>query len=137
MVKLNIKRKIQLAVVLLFLPLIAYASVNGPVFSHTGAPGDQGNCTECHAGNVNAGPGSVSITGIPIAYSPGQTYPLIVTVQQNGRQRFGFQLTSIDAGNNRAGTLVSLTGETQILDITGQGGRQYIEHTQQGTTGSN
>jgi hypothetical protein len=136
MVKLNIKRKIQLAVVLLFLPLMAYASQFGPDFGYTGAPGDNGNCTSCHAGNVGSGSGSASITGIPIAYTPGQTYPLTVTVQQGGRQRFGFQLTAIDASNNRAGTLVSLTGETQILNITGQGSRQYIEHTQQGTSGS-
>jgi hypothetical protein len=136
MMKLNIKRKIQLAVVLLFLPLIAYASQFGPDFGYTGAPGDNGNCTSCHAGNVGSGPGSVSITGIPIAYTPGQTYPLTLTVQQNGRQKFGFQLTAIDASNNRAGTLVSLSGETQILNITGQGGRQYIEHTQQGSSGA-
>jgi hypothetical protein len=136
MVKLNIKRKIQLAVVLLFLPLMAYASQFGPDFGYTGAPGDNGNCTSCHAGNVGSGPGSVSITGVPVAYTPGQVYPLTVTVQQNGRQRFGFQLTTIDASNNRAGTLATLSGETQLLNITGQGNRQYIEHTQQGTSGA-
>jgi hypothetical protein len=136
MMKLNIKRKIQLAVVLLFLPLIAYASVQGPDFGHTGAPGDRGNCTSCHAGNVGSGPGNVSVTGIPIAYTPGQIYPLTVTVQQTGRQRFGFQLTVIDASNNRAGTLVPLTGETQLNPVQGQGERQYIEHTQQGSSGA-
>lgn len=136
---LNVKRKIQLAVVFLFLPLlpmIAYASQFGPAFAHTGAPGDQGNCTACHTGNVNSGPGSVSVTGIPIAYTPGQVYPLTVTVQQNGRVRFGFQLTAIDASNNRSGTLTPLSGETQINSIQGQGERQYIEHTQPGTGGS-
>jgi hypothetical protein len=136
---INLKRKIQFVVVMLFLPLLpilAYASQFGPDFGFTGAPGDNGNCTSCHAGNVGSGPGSVSITGIPIAYTPGQTYPITVTVQQNGRQKFGFQLTVIDAGNNRAGTLVALSGETQILNITGQGGRQYLEHTQPGTNGA-
>jgi hypothetical protein len=139
MMKLNVKRKIQLAVVLLFLPLIpmiAYASQFGPAFAHTGAPGDQGNCTACHTGNVNSGPGSVSVNGIPLAYTPGQVYPLTVTVQQNGRQKFGFQMTAIDAGNNRAGTLAPLSGETQINPIQGQGDRQYIEHTQPGTGGA-
>jgi hypothetical protein len=139
MMNLNLKRKIQLAVVVLFLPLLpilAYASQFGPVFGHTGAPGDQGNCTACHTGNVNSGPGNVSITGIPVAYTPGQVYPLTVTVQQNGRVRFGFQLTVIDASNNRTGTLTSLSGETQLNPIQGQGERQYIEHTQPGTGGA-
>ncbi len=136
MINLNIKQKIQLAVVFLFLPIIAYASAFGPAFGHTGAPGDNGNCTACHAGNVNSGVGSIAITGIPIAYTPGQIYPLTVTAQQTGRQRFGFQLTVIDASNNRAGTLTPLTGETQLNPVLGQGDRQYIEHTQQGTIGS-
>ena len=64
MTNLNLKRKIQLAVVFLFLPLlpiIAYASQFGPDFGYTGAPGDNGNCTSCHAGNVGSGPGSVGL----------------------------------------------------------------------------
>src|SRR5688572_9539621 len=126
MMNLNGKQKIQLAMVFLFLPIMAYASASGPDFGYTGAPSDNGNCTACHAGNVCSGSGSVSITGIPTAYTPGQTYPLTVTVQQNGRMRFGFQLTSIDAGNNRAGTLIPLSAETQINPALGQGNRQYI-----------
>jgi hypothetical protein len=133
---LNLKQKLQLGVVILFLPIIAYASAFGPAFGHTGAPGDNGNCTACHVGNVGSGPGSVAVTGIPNAYTPGQTYLLTVTVQQGGRQKFGFQLTAIDASNNRAGALVALTGETQLNPVQGQGDRQYIEHTQQGTIGS-
>ena len=136
MMNLNVKQRIQLAVIFLFLPIIAYASAFGPDFGYTGAPGDNGNCTACHAGNVGTGTGSVAVTGIPNAYTPGQTYPLTVTVQQTGRQKFGFQLTVIDASNNRAGTLAPLTGETQLNPVSGQGNRQYIEHTQQGSNGS-
>jgi hypothetical protein len=132
MMNLNSKQKIQLVVVFLFLPIMAYASQFGPDFGYTGAPNDNGNCTACHVGNAGSGSGSVSITGIPNAYTPGQTYPLTVMVQQSGRQKFGFQLTTIDASNNRAGTLIPLSAETQLNPALGQGNRQYIEHTSQG-----
>jgi hypothetical protein len=134
MFRLNIKRKIQAAIILLAIPVFAYASVFGPDFGYTGAPGDNGNCTACHAGTPNSGGGGVNITGIPAAYQPGQQYTLTVTVQQASRTRFGFQLTAIDAGNNRAGTLESLSGDSSLNASTGQGGRQYIQHTQQGTS---
>ncbi len=58
---------------------------------------------------------------------------MTVTVQQSGRQRFGFQLTALDQAGNRAGTLTSPSSDTQINPETGAGGRQYIEHTEIGT----
>src|ERR1051325_8765936 len=133
MVQVKFKQKIQLVIVLLFIPIIAYASVFGPDPGYTGAPGENGNRTACHAGSPNSGGGSVNVTGVPNAYQPGQQYALAVTVQQAQRIRFGFQLTAIDASGNRAGTLESLTGDTSLNPFTGQGGRQYIQHTQEGT----
>jgi hypothetical protein len=49
------------------------------------------------------------------------------------RQRWGFQLTALDTTNNRAGTLQSLSGLTQVLDGGPGGNRQYIEHNSLGT----
>jgi hypothetical protein len=134
MFRSNIKRKIQAAIILLAIPVITYASVFGPDFGYTGAPGDNGNCTACHTGTPNSGGGSVNVTGIPNAYQPGQQYNVTVTVQQTARTRFGFQLTAIDSNGNRAGTLESLGGDTSLNPVSGQGGRQYIQHTQQGTS---
>ena len=137
MLKLNGKKKIQTAVLLLFISIAAYASVKGPDPGYTNAPGDLGNCTACHDHNLlNSGPGSVKVDGLPSIYEPSQTYPFTVTTAQSGRIRFGFQLTAIDTSFNRAGALTSVDGTTQVLPQTGLGGRQYIEHTEQGTLSS-
>src|SRR4029078_8840103 len=43
---------------------------------------------------------------------------------------------ALDTTNKRAGTLASRDANTQVLSDTGAGGRQYIEHTQQGSLSS-
>jgi hypothetical protein len=113
-----------------------YASVTGPDAGHTGAPGDIGSCVNCHDKpfeQPNLGPGSVRIQGNPAVYEPGQQYTLSVTVQQTARQRYGFQLTAIDADGNRAGTLSPLSTDTRLNPVEGFGNRQYIQHTESGT----
>jgi hypothetical protein len=136
MLKLSGK-KLKVLFVILFSTLVVYARITGPDPGYTGAPGDIGNCTACHNDPIelpNVGPGSITIAGAPAPYLPGQQYQLTVTVQQGGnREDFGFQLTAIDLAGNRAGTLQSLGSDTQVLSATGPGGRQYIEHTTQGT----
>jgi hypothetical protein len=134
MFRLNAKRKLQVVIVTLFAGIIAYGSVDGPEWGHTNAPSDLGNCTACHDTHlVDTGPGSVRISGIPAVYQPGQAYTFTVTTSQTNRVRFGFQLTALDQLNKRAGTFASVDGNTQVLNQTGVGGRQYIEHTEQGT----
>lgn len=134
MFRLGVKQKLQSVILLLGLTVVAYASVTGPEPGYTNAPGDLGNCTQCHDHHgVNTGAGSVKITGLPAPYEPGKTYTLSVTTAQSGRIRFGFQLTALDTSNRKAGTLASRDGNTQVLAATGPGNRQYIEHTQQGT----
>lgn len=125
-----------MAAIVLFSGLAVYASVTGPEPGYSGAPGDIGSCVQCHDTfhQANVGPGSVNLNGVPSVYEPDQAYTLAITVQQGGRSRFGFQLTSIDVNGNRAGTFTSLGGDTQVNLITGPGGRQYIQHTEPGTT---
>ena len=136
MLKLNGK-KLKVLFVVLFSALVVYAKITGPDPGYTNAPGDIGNCTACHNDPIelpNVGPGSISITGAPATYQPGQQYTLTVTVQQGGdRDAFGFQLTAIGLNGNRAGTLQELGSNTQVLSVTGLGGRQYIEHNTLGT----
>src|ERR1044072_8864580 len=138
MLKLSVKRKLQAVVTILVLVASVYASVTGPDPGYTNAPGNIGNCTVCHDTNtVNSGSGSVTISGIPAIYNPGQQYTLTVTVQQTNQQKFGFQLTAINSTNARAGTLASLGADTQINPFNGPGSRQYIQHTKAGTNPSN
>ena len=137
MLKLMGKKKLKSAVLVLFFSIAAYASVKGPEPGYTDAPGDLGNCTACHDHNLaNSGPGGVRVNGLPSIYQPGQAYTLFVTTAQTARIRFGFQLTALDSSLGRAGTLAPLDGATQVLPQTGLGGRQYIEHVEQGTLSS-
>ncbi len=135
MFKLHGKEKLQALVLILFVTAVAYAKITGPDAGYTNAPGDLGNCTSCHDTfhDPNVGPGSVSMNGVPAVYTPGQQYTVSVIVQQRNRQRFGFQLTALDQNGSKAGTLESLSSETQVNPETGAGGRQYIEHTDLGT----
>ena len=137
MLRLNGIKKLQVLVLLLTMSLVVYAKVTGPDAGYTGAPGDQGTCVACHDTSAeNSGGGSVNVTGGPVGgiYQPGQQYLLTVVVQQSNRLRYGFQLTAIDKNLNRAGTFTELSEETQVLSDTSAGGRQYIEHTEIGTS---
>lgn len=135
MLRVCSKEKLQAAVLILVVTAVAYAKITGPDAGYTNAPGDLGNCTSCHDTfhEPNVGPGSVRMNGLPLVYDPGQEYTISITVQQGGRPRFGFQLTALDQNGNRAGTLATLGGDTQLNGETGFGGRQYIEHTEPGT----
>ena len=135
MFKLHRKEKLQASILILFVTAVAYAKITGPDAGYTNAPGDLGNCTSCHDTfhDPNVGPGNVRVTGVPAVYNPGQQYTLGVVVQQNNRQRFGFQLTAIDQNGNKAGSLERVSADTQVNPVTGFGGREYIEHTEVGT----
>src|SRR5690242_11894754 len=111
---LSFKQRIQAVAVILFTSVVAYAKITGPDAGYTDAPGDLGNCTACHDTFEfpNVGPGSINLSGAPAIYNPGQQYTLSVTVQQNNRHRFGFQLTAIDESGNRAGTLAPVTSDS-------------------------
>lgn len=136
---LKAKHQLQVLALVLFIAAFAYASASGPDARHTNAPGDLGNCTACHdkvADIPDTGPGMVRINNTPAIYDLGKEYTIAVNVQHGGRQKFGFQLTAIDSNGNRAGTLAPIsTDTTQLNQSLGVGGRQYIQHTSNGTAG--
>lgn len=115
------------------------ASASGPSPSFTGAP-NESNCTACHTTfAVNSGTGSVAISGIPKNYLPGQQIPLTVTVSDTTGVLYGFQMTAVDSGGNKAGNfVVPAASPVPIMQIVngfvGNQNRQYIEHTVQGIT---
>ena len=116
--------------------LIAYQISHQKVHSNTfGAPFSSGrgftnspfdnrtcNATGCHVANINVGPGTPSIsTDIPVdGYRAGVTYSITTAIAQNGRDKFGFQLTSENSSNNKAGTFIatSLTRSQSDFYIT-------------------
>ena len=114
-------------------PVHAFSS--GPPAGYTGAPLEEPEaCAECHV-PPDAGTGQISIT-VPATYVPGQTYQITLTHVNADltRRRWGFQLTVLDGGDEKAGDLQSTDLFTQVLNNQGPGGaRQYIEHTSLGT----
>ncbi|HEU4595841.1 MAG TPA: PQQ-dependent sugar dehydrogenase [Pyrinomonadaceae bacterium] len=113
----------------------AHAFSSGPPAGYTRAPGEEPEtCAECHLVE-DAGTGQLTLS-VPPNYTPGQSYDITVTHTNadQTRVRWGFQLTALDASEERAGTLQPLDGLTQVLDNQGPfPDRQYIEHTSQGT----
>lgn len=123
----------------------AAASAAGPSPSFTSAPGED-NCTACHTQfPVNSGGGSVTISGVPHDYLPGQQVTVRVKTTQEDAVIYGFQLTAVDWLGRGVGTFTVPGGSeprSQVIGgIVGGNQRQYVEHTRDGlsdgTFGSN
>lgn len=116
---------------LLLLAATAGAFSAGPQDGRTNAPGET-NCTACHATfPLNSGTGSLAITNLPAAYTPGQNYLLNVSLQDPAAQRWGFELTLLDQAGVSAGTLAAVDVTVQI-STGGPFGRTYAKHTSSG-----
>src|SRR5215467_1680680 len=130
---------LKLTIIVSLASLFAIYSLNGssvkafsagPPPSLTGAPGEL-TCSECHGGGPMGG--TLSINGLPTNYSPNQEITLTVTLAQQNRLRFGFQLTAIDDTGKRVGDLIPNDNRTQTQANNVNGNqRQYINHTGQG-----
>jgi uncharacterized protein (TIGR03437 family) len=113
-----------------------------PPLGVTGAP-NEGTCAGCHfrsffgdqdQTNTNSA-GSIKIMGLPAAYTPGQTYPVTVTLSLPAAIRWGFALTAIDS-NGTSSTVGSFTitdSENTISRFDSFLNRTYISHTGVGT----
>ncbi len=138
--------RVAIAVVLVAAALEeASANSGGPILAVTDAPGtppvDGANCTSlpgCHTSFVvNSG---VSLGGAftiqaPDGYEPGMTYMIRVDLSQEGRMRWGFQLTVLDELLQPAGTFAATDANTRVQDFSLilNTDRQYIAHTLAGT----
>jgi uncharacterized repeat protein (TIGR02543 family) len=90
-------------------PLLWSNSSNPP----NGYHGETQDCSSCHNGNLNTGNGSISLTGLPSTYTPGQTYDLALTILDTNSRGYGFQLIPKSNGN----TSGSLTATTSGMAI--------------------
>ena len=111
----------------------ARAFSTGPPAGYTHAPGEL-DCSDCHTTPVQSA-GTITLN-TPQNYTPGQTYDITVThaTADPTRIRWGFELTALDASDEKAGVLVPSDDLTQVVNNQGPfPSRQYIEHTQKGT----
>jgi uncharacterized protein (TIGR03437 family) len=112
---------------------------SSPIPSSTGAPAlgsvsKESDCTSCHAGTVNGGGGSFTISA-PATYTPNQNVSVSVTLTQTGAAFFGFELTALNDQGQKLGDLVTGDGRTMLVSGAGNfAGRQYIQHSFSGIT---
>ena len=108
------------------------SSSGGAPIGYTGSPFDGRSCTSCHSGpSAVAQPGWIS-SDIPAeGYIPGETYTISASVSRNGNSQFGFQVAAKSTSGAQAGTLKSISSETNI-QVAGR----YITHSALGTFAS-
>jgi len=110
---------------LLLLPNLVHGFSSGPPNGVTGAPGE-GSCIDCHSGfPLNSGPGWLVIAGPP-AFEPGLTYPVTITLLQDGPLRWGFEFSPLVVGS------CTITDPT-TTQLEMENGKTYVKHTSAGT----
>jgi hypothetical protein len=115
--------------------LPAMAISGGAPPGMTGAP-PGGNCTSCHTGSANSGPGGLSVE-FPNgnSYVPGQTYKVRVTLSDPAAQRWGFEITARRGAQNLdlAGAF-SIDNPARTQFSPGSAPGAYVTHTAEGST---
>jgi hypothetical protein len=110
----------------------AIEELAGPQPGHTGAPGEF-TCAYCHSGNPitsgNVWDNISFYSDIPaLGYNKDSTYNITISIRQNGKSSFGFQLTTLTKYTSAmAGTLV-LSDPTRTK-LTTNSTRYYVSHT--------
>jgi uncharacterized protein (TIGR03437 family) len=113
--RIRVFRQILIAAVW---PMAATAFSNGPPINRTGAAIDGGlTCTACHRtfAPANSGAGRVSLAAV--WYTPGVKQNLVVTVEDPGAQRWGFELTARLRSDETkpAGTFTPVDGMIRVV----------------------
>src|SRR5262245_53529806 len=104
---------------------VLFANQLGPVDPVSGVFNT--NCTLCHSSfPANSGTGSITVSGLPDQWTPGQAYPITVTVA--GGNVYGFQFSAVrNAGSPQStGTLTPANNRVKVVTLTGL---QFAEHT--------
>ena len=108
-----------------------------PPLSRTGAPSFGSTipaeplCILCHRVDATIPrTGSITVTGFPASYTPGQEYTLTASVTHPGRNKFGFELTVLDNTGKQAGTLTVTDAVKTAVRVGTFNGltRQYVSH---------
>lgn len=108
---------------------------DGPPPAHTGGFGEP-TCHRCHFDRpINDGAGSLTLSGLPDAYTPGATYSVAVQLTRSGMRRAGFQLAARFASGAHAGRQAgSLSAVDEATEVRRHGvpAIEYAQHANAG-----
>lgn len=132
-------RVLSLACALLIMaitPVALRSFAEGPFPGFTGGFKEP-TCQQCHFGHeLNEAGGTVTLSGVPPQYEPGQTYTLTVTLKKEGLEKGGFQLAARTASGpsagRDAGTLEVTDANLQLVKNADKT-VTYVQHTPAGT----
>ena len=121
---------LTIALAAVLVPEVAAYSRGAPPRTTGGPFPSERDCTRCHSGEVNSGPGILSLTvdGVAVAddaaltYTPGATIALIVSFEDTTKFRVGFQLTARSGGGcDQPGSLAAASSDDGASISTGSG----------------
>jgi len=116
--------------VLGLLSFTALARPSNMPAGYTGAPAVSGrDCTACHSGTTNSGPGKVALQAASV-YAPGSVIPVRVALSnlQNSSAN-GLQMAAYDTNNALLSGWISIDGDTTVSS-------NHVNHTRQGNARS-
>ena len=127
---------ILIVTTVLFIPTL-HSNITGSPGGKTNSPSDGANCTQCHTGTVNSGPGTLTVmTNIPIqGYTAGQQYTITIQLSESNINRFGFEITCEENnfGSQKTGSFVLTdAANTQFVNNSNN-----ITHTMYSINGTN
>lgn len=105
-----------------------YTYSSQPPTASTGAPGET-TCarSSCHSGTPNSGSGELILTysETALTYEPNTVYDFTVTVADDSKSRFGFQLVALNEDGSSAGNFIEAAPN---MSISSNNGKEYISH---------
>jgi hypothetical protein len=109
----------------------------GPYPNVTGGFGEQ-SCRLCHLDNpLNARGGLLTLTGVPIEFSPGAVYPITVTIAREDMRRGGFEIAARFASGKQkgrqAGTWKLTDARTQLIPGAVDKALTFVQHNLAGS----
>jgi hypothetical protein len=122
------------------LALVTAAAAAASPYLDGAPPGFSGgfgedSCTACHFDeDLNQAPGSVSLTGVPASYAPGEVYPITIALRRPGMALAGFQLTARFEDGTQAGELAAPEGAEERIAISPKDDNRVLYAHQRGAS---
>ena len=122
------------SLIIFLYPTISISNTSGSVGGKSGSPTDNASCSACHYAGI--GFGATISSDIPSSgYIAGNLYTISANINQQGINKFGFEITAEEENNGSAKTgtfFVTNNTETKFVNSN-----TAITHQAAGTSGTN